>query len=145
MFYSLDSFSASRPEMLFTLDGRSTVGMPVGGFSGVSAGRVSLSAGTSCGIFPLGLSGGMFYAIKLFARRMRLMRGVKTRSTMPLQARYSPLAGVATSSRHQLGIIWYYSSSYILYSNRFSLTSVVNIRLLVIASRIFALLYHISL
>ena len=49
----------------------------------------------------------------------------------PLRTFYLPLTRVVTSSRHQLGIIWYYSSSYILYTNRFSLTGVVNIRLLV--------------
>ena len=70
---------------------------------------------------------------------------MKRRSGCPLRARCLPLTGVATSGGPQLGIIWCYSSSYILYSNRVSLTGVVNIRLLVITSRILALLYHISL
>ena len=52
---------------------------------------------------PSGLSGGMFYAIKLIARRMRLMRDLKSRYATPLRARCSSLARVATSSGHQLG------------------------------------------
>ena len=62
------AFSASRPEMLFTLDDGHLAALPR-----FLPGE-SYSRRVSATVYPpLGLSGGMFYAIKLIARRIRLV------------------------------------------------------------------------
>ena len=62
------AFSASRPEMLFTLDDGHLAALPR-----FLPGE-SYSRRVSATVYPpLGLSGGMFSAIKLIARRIRLV------------------------------------------------------------------------